>query len=138
MFVSYLLRHRCALALWQVAIVCGLLVAVATAQAQPSALDAFVADEGAFLNNFEHNKRLNEEIIQAEIAFQLTRARSMLDADPNAAIAELKLSLENLERTPDMSAEVRAQNPLFWHKSVLLGTNRRNLSWRLLGTGNRG
>jgi hypothetical protein len=80
----------------------------ASVKAQPSALDSFVADEGAFLDAFESRKRVTEEIVQAEIEHQLTRTRSMLDIDPDSAVAEIKMTLENLERTPDITAEVRA------------------------------
>mgnify|MGYP002623647870 CR=1 FL=1 len=77
--------------------------------AQDSALDNFLAEEGAFLDEVENQKRLSEEIILAEVEHQLTQSRTLFDTDPQGAIADLKLTLQNVERSPDVSAEVRAQ-----------------------------
>jgi len=113
---SPILCSRCALCIgcsWMMALF-GIVAPAATAQdpaatAPDSALDAFLAEEGAFLDEVQNQKRLAEEIIQAEVERQLSRTRSMLDTDPAGAIADLKATLTNLERSPDVSAEIRAQ-----------------------------
>ncbi|MCA9269024.1 MAG: hypothetical protein KDA41_11165, partial [Planctomycetales bacterium] len=74
-----------------------------------SALDEFVADNGAFLNEVQNQARIQSEIIQAEVTQGLTRARELFDVDPQGAIADLKQLLDNVERAPDLEAEIRAQ-----------------------------
>ena len=76
-------------------------------------LDEVVAEQaaldGAFLDAEEDRKRLQTEVIRAEVEFGLGRARELFDVDPQGAIADLKVLLENVERAPDLEAEVRAQ-----------------------------
>ncbi len=73
------------------------------------ALDEFLADEGAFLQEVEDQKRVQTQIVQAEVERGLTHAREMFDVDPQGAIAELKTLLTNIERAPDLEGEIRAQ-----------------------------
>ena len=66
-------------------------------------------DDGQFLDEIENQRHITTQAIQTQVARQLNMARQMFDTQPDAAIADLKSMLEQVEAAPDLPAEVRIQ-----------------------------
>ncbi|WDI40776.1 hypothetical protein [Bremerella sp. P1] len=66
-------------------------------------------DDGQFLNEVDLNTIRNARIIEAEVTNRLAAARGQMSTDPEGTRDALKLLLDNVERAPDLSADVRAR-----------------------------
>ena len=82
---------------------------IASGEEPGSLLAEHEAEQGAFLDSVEERRRVESAIIQAEVEKGLTDARNAMDTAPGSAKAELKLMLEQVERAPDLDADIRAQ-----------------------------
>ena len=74
-----------------------------------SSLDTYLAEEGAFLDEVENDRLLVAQVLQSTVSQELAAARREFDVAPEAAIAELKHMLQNIEAAPELTAEVRGQ-----------------------------
>ena len=74
----------------------------------PAAADPLAA-EGAFVDAVERERRMIEQMITAEVVNTVSQARGAVSADPGAAIQNLKLQLDSVQRSPDLNPEVRNQ-----------------------------
>ncbi len=74
-----------------------------------NALEAFLREDGAFLSDVENQKRLQTEIVRAEVELALIRSRELFDVDPDGVIAELRVVLDNLERVANIDSPVRSR-----------------------------
>jgi len=72
-------------------------------------LQNFVQEEGGFIDDTSAEKRVQQEIVQANVETAMNRARSILDSAPEMAREQLKDVLLQVERSPDLDAEVRSQ-----------------------------
>ncbi|QDU76576.1 hypothetical protein Pan97_36280 [Bremerella volcania] len=66
-------------------------------------------DDGQFLNEVDLNTIRNARIIEAEVTNRLATARGQMSTDPDGTRDALKLLLDNVERAPDLSADVRSR-----------------------------
>ncbi|MFN3152005.1 hypothetical protein [Bremerella sp.] len=66
-------------------------------------------DDGQFLNEVDLNTIRNARIIEAEVTNRLAAARGQMSTDPEGTRDGLKLLLDNVERAPDLSPDVRAR-----------------------------
>jgi len=86
------------------------LVAPASADAPaPGSLLEEELAEGSILPPTIQEEQLISQRIQAEVAHGLNAARSLMGEDPVRAEQDLKLLLEQVERVPRLSAEIRRQ-----------------------------
>jgi len=66
-------------------------------------------DGGDFLFDVTAQRRVQTEIIRAEVEDGLAKARDGMDTHARKAQQDLKLLLESVERAPDLEAETRAR-----------------------------
>ncbi|PQO27549.1 hypothetical protein C5Y96_18650 [Blastopirellula marina] len=66
-------------------------------------------DDGQFLNEVDLNTIRSARIIEAEVTNRLAAARGRMTTDPDGTRNALKLLLDNVERAPDLSPDVRAR-----------------------------
>ncbi len=66
------------------------------------------ADEGALLDEVQEQRRVFQQLMRREIENVVIDARRRMSDDPDAAIQDLKLAMQNVERSPELSADVRA------------------------------
>ncbi len=64
---------------------------------------------GTMVEEFEHNQRVQAQIIQAEVQTTVSRARSLMSTDPDLAIQELQLLQERVRRATALNPDVRSQ-----------------------------
>jgi hypothetical protein len=85
-------------------------LAAAEAPAAPSGLLAEVlAAEPGFLSTVESERRVLASRMRAEVEHSLATARSTMSTNPDQAEQDLKLTLEVIERTPELEPELRGQ-----------------------------
>jgi hypothetical protein len=71
-------------------------------------IDRF-AGEGELLDEVEERRRVLGQMLRREIENTIADARDTMADDPEAAIQELKLAMQNVERAPELNPDVRAQ-----------------------------
>ncbi|MCA9261003.1 MAG: VWA domain-containing protein, partial [Planctomycetales bacterium] len=64
---------------------------------------------GSFLDEVEQERGVFRKMLQNDIQSTLVRARSQMGQDPQQAIQDLKLALENVRRTTDLDPGPRAE-----------------------------
>ncbi len=67
------------------------------------------ANDGAFLDSIENDRRVKAGLVEAEVDRGLLEARRKLSENPEGAWQDLKLLLESVEQTPELNADVRAE-----------------------------
>ncbi|PQO29552.1 hypothetical protein DTL21_26235 [Bremerella cremea] len=67
------------------------------------------SDDGAFLRESDLNRARTEQVIVAEITEQLRQANEDMGSNPEGVSNALKLLLDQLERAPDLSGDIRAR-----------------------------
>jgi hypothetical protein len=67
------------------------------------------AGEGELLDEVEERRRVLGQLMRREIENTIADARSTMADDPEAAIQDLKLAMQNVERAPELNPDVRAQ-----------------------------
>jgi hypothetical protein len=73
-----------------------------------SLLERFEKQEGLFLGDVERERGVKVGLVKAQVEETLKAARQMVaDGDPAGAVAQLKLDLEKVERTPELPPETR-------------------------------
>jgi tetratricopeptide (TPR) repeat protein len=100
----------------------GSLELVRTAQAEipppPSADEPFpsegaltdrFSEEGAFVGEFEAQRRVFAQMVQKQVQNTIVDARDLMRDNPEGAIQSLKLELQNVGRAPELTPENRAQ-----------------------------
>ena len=65
--------------------------------------------EGSLLEGVLHDKRVMSQLMQTEVMNALSKARSQMGSNPEAASEELKLTLEQVRKAPDLDPGVREQ-----------------------------
>jgi tetratricopeptide (TPR) repeat protein len=75
----------------------------------PGALTDRFAPDGGLLDEMEQNRRVFEQMLRRQIENTTIDARRKMTEDPDTAIQDLKLALENVERAPELSPAMRAQ-----------------------------
>ncbi len=84
-----------------------------TGLAEPTAAGGLLAETLAeppgFLNRVESERRVLAGKMRAEVDNSLGAAKKLMTTNPDQAEQDLKLTLEDIERTPDLEPEVRAQ-----------------------------
>ncbi len=73
-----------------------------------SLTDQFAGD-GNLLDSVEEQRRVFAQMLRREVENTVIDARRQMSDDPEMAMQELKLALQNVERAPELSADVRAQ-----------------------------
>ena len=71
----------------------------------PAAID----EEGGLLESVENQNAVMSQIIQAEVENSLKASRSRMAVDPQAVKDELKMTLDRVSRTTELSSQLRAQ-----------------------------
>lgn len=64
---------------------------------------------GALLEEFDRERQILAGKIQAEVRYTVNEARRIMGEDPQGAIDSLKLMLQNVLRSPELSANLRAE-----------------------------
>jgi tetratricopeptide (TPR) repeat protein len=75
----------------------------------PLPLPPMSEEEGRLVNEFERQRTLIEQRVTAEVVGEINAAREMMATNPQAAIDNLKLLLERVQRVPELAASLRAQ-----------------------------
>ncbi|QDT72177.1 VWA domain-containing protein [Lacipirellula limnantheis] len=75
--------------------------------AEPGLLERRGPD-GTFLDEVEQERRAFSQMLEAEVANTVIDARERMAAEPQIAIQELKLSLENIRRAAELDPATRA------------------------------
>ncbi|MBA4107711.1 MAG: hypothetical protein C0485_18415, partial [Pirellula sp.] len=75
--------------------------------AEPGLLERRGPD-GTFLDEVEQERRAYSQMLQAEVTNTVIEARERMAAEPQIAIQELKLALENVRRAAELDAATRA------------------------------
>src|SRR4051794_16023321 len=73
-----------------------------------SLTDQFAA-QGALLDDVEQQRRVFGQMLRREVENTIIDARRTMAGDPQTAIQNLKLALQNVERAPELTPELRAQ-----------------------------
>jgi hypothetical protein len=66
-------------------------------------------EQGAFLDVVEEQRRVFAQMLRREVENVVVDARRQMSSEPDRAARQLKLALQNVERAPELNAEVRAQ-----------------------------
>ncbi len=66
------------------------------------------APEGELLDELEQQRRVFAQMLRREIENAVIDARRTMSDDPQTAIQDLKLALQNVERAPELSPDMRA------------------------------
>lgn len=66
-------------------------------------------EDGRFLEEVERQNRVFAQMLQKEVENVIRQARDTMAAEPDQATQQLKLALQNVERAPELIADVRAQ-----------------------------
>lgn len=72
-------------------------------------LSEFEGAAGGFLDAVEKNKEVQSQLIQTEVEQGLNNARQRMGNDPEKAKEELKILMEQLDRSADLDSDIRAQ-----------------------------
>jgi tetratricopeptide (TPR) repeat protein len=75
----------------------------------PGSLTDRFAGEGELLDEVQEQRRVLQQLLRREIENVVIDARRRMSADPDAASQDLKLAMQNVERAPELSADVRSQ-----------------------------
>ncbi|MEX0611797.1 MAG: VWA domain-containing protein, partial [Pirellulales bacterium] len=75
----------------------------------PGSLTDRFAPEGELLDELEQQRRVFAQMMRREIENVVIDSRRLMTTDPETAIQDLKLSLQNVERAPELSPDMRAQ-----------------------------
>ncbi|WP_428308657.1 VWA domain-containing protein [Lacipirellula sp.] len=75
--------------------------------AEPGLLERRGPD-GTFLDEVEQERRAYSQMLQTEVSNTVIEARERMSAEPQSAIQELKLALENVRRAAELDAPTRA------------------------------
>ncbi|MCC7475554.1 MAG: VWA domain-containing protein, partial [Pirellulales bacterium] len=67
------------------------------------------AGQGALLDEVEQQRRVFGQMLRREVENAVVDARKLMGNDPQTAIQNLKLTLQNVERAPELAPDVRAQ-----------------------------
>lgn len=67
------------------------------------------AVEGAFAERFEHERNVIAQMITTDVQNTINQARSRMSTEPEIAIQDLKLQMENVRRAPELEPEIRDQ-----------------------------
>ena len=73
-----------------------------------SLTDQFAGD-GALLDQVQENRRVFGQMLRREVENAVIDARKTMSSDPEQSMQDLKLALQNVERAPELTPEVRAQ-----------------------------
>jgi len=71
--------------------------------------DFVEAEGGDFLRSADEQKRVQTQMVRAEVTNELSAARDQMRTDPDGAIQRLKLTLENVQSAPLLDDAVRAE-----------------------------
>ncbi|HVX12135.1 MAG TPA: VWA domain-containing protein [Pirellulales bacterium] len=85
------------------------LVRAQPAEAVPPAVAENEAADGELLDEIEHQTRVVQGFLQAEVNHELNVANASMGSDPEATRDRLKLLLDKVQRTAELNPEVRAQ-----------------------------
>lgn len=75
----------------------------------PGSLTDRFAPEGELLDEMEQNRRVFGQMLRRQIENTVIDARRTMSDDPALAIQNLKLALENVQRAPELTPDMRAQ-----------------------------
>ncbi|MDX1948383.1 MAG: hypothetical protein SFU86_23540, partial [Pirellulaceae bacterium] len=82
---------------------------VASGPPAASSLLAEVLAEPSFISDVEKEKQVKEGLVKAQVENGLNEARNLMRSAPDQAEQDLKVLLENVERSVDLDASVRSQ-----------------------------
>ncbi len=80
-----------------------------TSNLKESSLLEQLPRDGAFLDQVEEERRVYAEMLDKEIQNTVINARKTITSDPQAAIQDLKLALDNVKRAAELDAAKRAE-----------------------------
>jgi hypothetical protein len=66
-------------------------------------------ESGALLDQVEEQRRVFSQLLRREVENSVIDARRMMADDPEAAGQQLKLTLQNVERAPELNPDMRSQ-----------------------------
>ncbi len=81
----------------------------ATAPPAPGSLTDQFAGSGALLDEVDQQRRVFSQMLRREVENAVIDARKVMSDDPDTAMQSLKLTLQNVERAPALTPDVRAQ-----------------------------
>ncbi|MEO1498111.1 MAG: vWA domain-containing protein [Planctomycetota bacterium] len=67
-----------------------------------------VVVDGRFLSSVERNRRVYAQMLEKEVQTSIADARSQMATNPTAAMQRLKLTMQSVDRAPELIAAVRA------------------------------
>jgi hypothetical protein len=70
---------------------------------------AFEEENGRLIDSVEAKRQAREGLLRAEVRNGIAAARDAMSLDPEMAVRDLKILLENVKRAPDISGEARLQ-----------------------------
>ena len=70
---------------------------------------AFDDENGRLIDSVEAKRRAREGLLRAEVRNGIRAARDGMSNDPEMAVRDLKIMLENVKRAPDISGDARLQ-----------------------------
>ncbi len=75
----------------------------------PGSLTDQFAAPGALMDEVQQQRRVFSQMLRREIENTVIDARKTMSSDPQTAMQDLKLALQNVERAPELTPDVRAQ-----------------------------
>ena len=84
-------------------------LARAPVEASPSAAASGEVADGALLDSIERQDRVVEDFLRMEVNSALNQANADMSVDPDAALDQLKLLLDKVQRTAEINPDVRGQ-----------------------------
>ncbi len=66
-------------------------------------------ESGAFLDDVEQQRRVFSQLLRREVENAVIDARRIMANEPDAAGQQLKLTLQNVERAPELNPDMRSQ-----------------------------
>ncbi len=84
----------------------------------------FEEENGKFLDRVEQRRKAREELLQVEVRNAMSTGRRLMDSNPDAAVGEMKLLLDTVRRSTDVSADIRAQLQDQLESAIRMGMRR--------------
>ncbi|HEX4413867.1 MAG TPA: hypothetical protein VH107_09595 [Lacipirellulaceae bacterium] len=81
----------------------------ATAPSVPGSLTDQFAPSGALVDEVQQQRRVFGQMLRRQVENTVIDARKTMSDDPETAMQSLKLALDNVQRAPELTPDVRAQ-----------------------------
>lgn len=75
----------------------------------PAGVPQAIPGAGAFVEQYQQEQNLLSQMISTDVTQTINRARGMMTDNPDAAMQDLKLQMENVRRVPELDSAVRTR-----------------------------